>query len=78
MTFLNRARDYLKTFGMHQMATLEGLHRQTGGEDVFAAYWAVIHKALFSANVHKQSSCHASVTVHAMEVVNAQSLTKPA
>jgi membrane glycosyltransferase len=60
------------------MTTWKGLHWRVGREDVFIANRAVIHKAFLSACMLQKRTGHASITSHAMEVVNTQSLSKSA
>lgn len=56
------------------MTTWKGLHWRTRREEIFMADWAVIHERFLSAYMHCKRPRHASIAIHAMKVVNSQSL----
>lgn len=65
---------YLETCRVHHMATWKGLRWIGRRKEVFVADWAVIHKRFLPTYMHLERPRHASIAIHAMKIVNAQSL----
>lgn len=60
------------------MTTWKGFYWRVAREDVLMANRAIIHKAFLSACMLEERTGHASITSHAMEIVNTQPLSNSA